>query len=417
MRSAPLQRHMRRSRPVSTAARARRTSSTSGAHGAAGRATTATLRAAGRSQTFERAQRGTTPTDRARIGRRRCAHSSPRCPSAHRCWTTAPAAAARRAAAAWTLTTVHQAKGLEWAAVVLPALEDGIFPHARGAREAARAAAALDCLREEQRLLYVGVTRAKEHLVMTRAAERGGAPTRPCPFLRALPTEDCEAIAFVDADGAAAIAARAPRPSAAEAAVIDGSEAARRWQAALRARWTPRAVARRRGARFLEEMRRARARRAGGGVGGGGDENAAGGGDATVDQPASRLGAARGGGGTPRSRRRRPLQRRQPRARRDATLGWRRRRRRCAGCGGATGPRPLVGRRGPRGGRRRQAPGGPGWVQATAADPASPVVILPITVSSTRKYAASTRQASSASRRTCTPPSPTPRRGPPSART
>ena len=61
--------------------------------------------------------------------------------------------------------------------------------------------------------------------------------------------------------------------------------------------------------------------------------------------------------------------------------------------------------------------GGPGWVQATAADPASPVVIYLSTVSSTRKYAASTRQASSASRRTCTPPSPTPRRGPPSART
>ena len=33
-----------------------------------------------------------------------------------------------------TLTTVHQAKGLEWAAVVLPALEDGIFPHARRTR-------------------------------------------------------------------------------------------------------------------------------------------------------------------------------------------------------------------------------------------------------------------------------------------
>lgn len=55
------------------------------------------------------------------------------------------------------LTTVHQAKGLEWQAVFVLWLADGMFPAARSLEEAADAA-------EERRLFYVAVTRAKDYL-------------------------------------------------------------------------------------------------------------------------------------------------------------------------------------------------------------------------------------------------------------
>jgi DNA helicase-2/ATP-dependent DNA helicase PcrA len=69
-----------------------------------------------------------------------------------------------------TLMTLHTAKGLEFPVVFLTGMEDGIFPHAR----------TLDTqeLPEERRLAYVGVTRAKRRLYLTRAAQRAawGAP-------------------------------------------------------------------------------------------------------------------------------------------------------------------------------------------------------------------------------------------------
>ncbi len=64
-----------------------------------------------------------------------------------------------------TLMTVHTAKGLEFPVVFIAAMEDGIFPHSRSMYEPAE-------LEEERRLCYVGVTRAREVLYLTRARLR-----------------------------------------------------------------------------------------------------------------------------------------------------------------------------------------------------------------------------------------------------
>jgi len=64
-----------------------------------------------------------------------------------------------------TLMTVHLAKGLEFPSVFLTGLEEGLFPIGAGNSSA-------DELEEERRLCYVGMTRAREHLVLTYAATR-----------------------------------------------------------------------------------------------------------------------------------------------------------------------------------------------------------------------------------------------------
>jgi DNA helicase-2/ATP-dependent DNA helicase PcrA len=84
-----------------------------------------------------------------------------------------------------TLMTLHNAKGLEYDAVFLVGVEDGIFPHSR----------AIDSgeLEEERRLAYVGITRARRHLAITWARRRAmyGPPQSQVPsrFLRELPAE------------------------------------------------------------------------------------------------------------------------------------------------------------------------------------------------------------------------------------
>jgi ATP-dependent DNA helicase UvrD/PcrA len=63
-----------------------------------------------------------------------------------------------------TLMTLHNAKGLEFRAVFIIGMEEGIFPHARSIEEQG--------IEEERRLCYVGMTRAKERLTLTHASTR-----------------------------------------------------------------------------------------------------------------------------------------------------------------------------------------------------------------------------------------------------
>jgi DNA helicase-2/ATP-dependent DNA helicase PcrA len=70
-----------------------------------------------------------------------------------------------------TLMTLHTAKGLEFPVVFLTGLEDGVFPHMRSVGDQRE-------LEEERRLAYVGLTRARERLYVSRAVVRSawGAP-------------------------------------------------------------------------------------------------------------------------------------------------------------------------------------------------------------------------------------------------
>ena len=85
-----------------------------------------------------------------------------------------------------TLMTLHTAKGLEFPAVFLTGLEDGVFPHMRSLGDPSEMA-------EERRLAYVGITRARERLYLSRALSRSawGAPSwnPPSRFLDEVPGE------------------------------------------------------------------------------------------------------------------------------------------------------------------------------------------------------------------------------------
>ena len=80
--------------------------------------------------------------------------------------------------------TLHSAKGLEFPLVFLAGLEEGLFPNTKSQEEPGR-------LEEERRLAYVGITRARQKLVLTYAEARRihgsdmyGIPSR---FLREIP--------------------------------------------------------------------------------------------------------------------------------------------------------------------------------------------------------------------------------------
>ncbi|MEW2547450.1 ATP-dependent DNA helicase [Streptomyces sp. NPDC047002] len=83
-----------------------------------------------------------------------------------------------------TLMTLHTAKGLEFPVVFLTGMEDGVFPHMRALGETKE-------LEEERRLAYVGITRARERLYLTRSSMRSawGQPSYnpPSRFLEEIP--------------------------------------------------------------------------------------------------------------------------------------------------------------------------------------------------------------------------------------
>jgi DNA helicase-2/ATP-dependent DNA helicase PcrA len=76
-----------------------------------------------------------------------------------------------------TLTSLHSAKGMEWDAVFLVGLVDGVLPTTY--------AKTLAAIEEERRLLYVGITRARQWLTLSYANARaaGGRARRPSRFL------------------------------------------------------------------------------------------------------------------------------------------------------------------------------------------------------------------------------------------
>ncbi|MEU0070919.1 DNA helicase PcrA [Streptomyces sp. NPDC006332] len=85
-----------------------------------------------------------------------------------------------------TLMTLHTAKGLEFPVVFLTGMEDGVFPHMRALGQTKE-------LEEERRLAYVGITRARERLYLTRSSLRSawGQPSYnpPSRFLEEIPPQ------------------------------------------------------------------------------------------------------------------------------------------------------------------------------------------------------------------------------------
>jgi DNA helicase-2/ATP-dependent DNA helicase PcrA len=90
-----------------------------------------------------------------------------------------------------TLLTLHAAKGLEYPVVFITGLEDGLLPHSRSLTEP-------DAMAEERRLLYVGLTRAKDELYLTYTFRRTlygeSIPGIPSRFLADIPAELTEGV-------------------------------------------------------------------------------------------------------------------------------------------------------------------------------------------------------------------------------
>jgi DNA helicase-2/ATP-dependent DNA helicase PcrA len=85
-----------------------------------------------------------------------------------------------------SLMTLHCAKGLEFPMVFIVGVEEGLLPHYRRGEE-------IEDMEEERRLFYVGMTRAKQRLILSRAEERStfgvGRANLPSRFLDELPME------------------------------------------------------------------------------------------------------------------------------------------------------------------------------------------------------------------------------------
>ena len=82
--------------------------------------------------------------------------------------------------------TLHSAKGLEFPMVILAGLEEGLFPHSRSSED-------VEEMEEERRLCYVGMTRARQRLVLTGAARRRifgeYQSSKPSRFIEEIPSD------------------------------------------------------------------------------------------------------------------------------------------------------------------------------------------------------------------------------------
>ena len=93
-----------------------------------------------------------------------------------------------------TLSTLHGSKGLEFDVVFLIGCEEGLIPHQRtlDSRLSDDVENTSD-IEEERRLFYVGITRAKQRLTMTRCKHRvtrgKPVPRTPCRFLSDIPDD------------------------------------------------------------------------------------------------------------------------------------------------------------------------------------------------------------------------------------
>jgi len=128
-----------------------------------------------------------------------------------------PDTAEAEAAGVVTLMTLHTAKGLEFPVVFLTGMEDGTFPHQRSLADPKE-------LEEERRLAYVGITRARERLHLSRAAVRSawGAPQYN-PSSRFLDEIPAELLQWErELSGASAIGRRDQRPAVATLATRPG---------------------------------------------------------------------------------------------------------------------------------------------------------------------------------------------------
>jgi DNA helicase-2/ATP-dependent DNA helicase PcrA len=111
------------------------------------------------------------------------------------------------AAGGITLMTLHSAKGLEFPVVFLTGLEEGVFPHSRSMLEPEE-------LEEERRLCYVGITRARQRLLLSYALHRriqGYGVAEPSRFLLEIPEEQ---LRLLNARRPEPVGAAAPAPAA-----------------------------------------------------------------------------------------------------------------------------------------------------------------------------------------------------------
>ena len=115
-----------------------------------------------------------------------------------------------------TLITLHQAKGLEFPVVFIVGLEEGMLPHIRSFDDP-------DQMEEERRLFYVGMTRAKERLYLTRSFRRdfrGSSGARePSRFLLDVPQKLVSSLAM--AGRRSAVTPLGARPNASGSASSD----------------------------------------------------------------------------------------------------------------------------------------------------------------------------------------------------